>query len=113
MDIKERLELIRLSDVLLKSYQSELSSLLRYNTGLPAQIKAIETVKEKMLKLEAERITINDLINKLDNPLYQTILRLYYFDNMSFRDIAIKLYYHQKTITRYHHNAIEDLKLLS
>mgnify|MGYP002507255705 CR=1 FL=1 len=113
MDIKERLELIRLSDVLLKSYQSELSSLLRYNTGLPAQIKAIETVKKNILKLETERITINDLINKLDNPLYQTILRLYYFDNMSFRDIAIKLYYHQKTIARYHHNAIENLKLLS
>ena len=113
MDIKERLELIRLSDVLLKSYQSELSSLLRYNTGLPAQIKAIETVKKNILKLETERITINDLINKLDNPLYQTIIRLYYFDKMSLKEIATKLFYHQKTIARYHRKAIEDLKLLS
>lgn len=112
MNLKQRLERIRLTDVLAKSYKSELSNLLRLGNGLPAQARSIETVRERLKELSTEYQVLDQLIDKLDKPLDQTILRLHYFDKLSFKEIAIKLFYHEKTIVRYHKKAIEKLKEL-
>ena len=112
MDIKQRLDSIRLSDILFNSYRLELSNLIKLGNELSAQSRSIETVRNRIKKFDNERNTLSELINRLDNPLYQSIIRLHYFDNMSFKDIAIKLYYHQKTIVKYHKQAIEELNKL-
>lgn len=112
MDIKQRLESIRLSDILVKSYRLELSNLRRLGNELPAQTKAIENVKGRIERFDKERETLSELVERLENPLYKSIVRLYYFDKYSFKDIAIKLFYHQKTIVRYHKLAIEELNKL-
>lgn len=110
MDIKDKLERIRLSKILVSSYEKELNQLLKISTGLYDTTNAIAQIRQQLDHLITDKKEIRQAIEQLENPIYITILRLYYYDKLSFEDIAIKLYYHKKTVIRYHNQSVRELE---
>lgn len=87
--------------------------LAKYYRGKSIKIKEdIITNKQKIQKLVKEKNKIKKSIEVL-KPTYKEVLKLRYFENLNFYEIAEKMSYEYKSILNLHGKALKEFAKLS
>ena len=84
----------------------------RVNTAennLISVLKLKEDTLQRIERLTEERMAISGLIDKLDNPLERSVLRLFYLNNLDAWQVAEEIDKSKTTVYRVKQEAIEHL----
>lgn len=68
-----------------------------------------QEIKDDEARLTADKTRALELIGKIENPEYQTVLISRYFKNDSWEDIASAMYYTERWIYILHGRALQEL----
>ena len=77
--------------------------------NLISVLKLKEDTLQRIERLTEERMEISELIDKLDNPLERTVLRLFYLNELVALEVAEELGNSTTTVYRIKQAAIKDL----
>ena len=77
--------------------------------NLISVLKLKEDTLQRIERLTEERMAISELIDKLDNPLERTVLRLFYLNELVALEVAEELGNSTTTVYRIKQAAIEHL----
>lgn len=77
--------------------------------NLISVLKLKEDTLQRIERLTEERMEISELIDKLDNPLERTVLRLFYLNELVALEVAEELGNSTTTVYRIKQAAIEHL----
>ena len=77
--------------------------------NLISVLKLKEDTLQRIERLTEERMEISELIDKLDNPLERTVLRLFYLNELVASEVAEELGNSTTTVYRIKQAAIEHL----
>ena len=72
-------------------------------------LKLKEDMLQRIERLTEERIAISGLIDKLDNPLERSVLRLFYLNDLDAWEVAEEIGKSKSSIYRVRQEAIEHL----
>ena len=73
-------------------------------------IEASEEINNKIDKLIELKMTVSNQIDLLDKPEHRILLRLRYIDLKNFEEIAVKMNYDIRQVTRLHGNALQEFE---
>ncbi|MGT2934259.1 DUF1492 domain-containing protein [Streptococcus catagoni] len=124
-----RLKKLRLFDTIIRSKKDELTSLKagiqkspqfsdepkgdsESNSTEDLNIKIVDKAKEieaEISMLYDERSELVYMIDKLHDPIETAVLRLFYVNGMSWKDISIELNGHPKTFQNIRKSGIQNL----
>ena len=77
--------------------------------NLISVLKLKEDTLQRIERLTEERMAISELIDKLDNPLERTVLRLFYLNELVALEVAEELGNSTTTVYRIKQAVIKDL----
>ena len=70
-------------------------------------IEKEEQIKKKMEELIKVKTEVMSVIDNIDNVNLRVVLKLRYIDSLSWSEIAEKIYASDKTVRRWHNQALE------
>ena len=70
-------------------------------------IEKEEQIKKKMEELIKVKTEVMSVIDNIDNVNLRVVLKLRYIDSLSWNEIAEKIYASDKTVRRWHNQALE------
>ena len=77
------------------------------NIFLEKIIEKEEQIKKKMEELLRVKTEVMSVIDNIDNVNLRVVLKLRYIDSLSWSEIAEKIYASDKTVRRWHNQALE------
>lgn len=81
--------------------------------NLISVLKLKEDTLKRIERLTEERMVISGLIDKLDNPLERSVLRLLYLNNLEVWEVAEEIDKSKTTVYRIMQKAIENITKLN
>ncbi len=79
----------------------------RYDDRYLKILEVSDDINKKIDNLINLKVKVSNDIDRLDNPEYRLLLRLRYINLNSFENIAVKMNYDIRHITRLHGNALK------
>ncbi len=86
------------------------SSTLHFDDKYMKFIEVSEEINHKIDKLIDLKMTVSNQIDLLDKPEHRILLRLRYIDLKNFEEIAVKMNYDIRQVTRLHGNALQEFE---
>ncbi|MEW4354085.1 DUF1492 domain-containing protein [Streptococcus pneumoniae] len=113
MDLKQRLEELYTAELLIATFEDGLEKDRQLYNSLPSALAEVEQNHLKHIEelREQQRATL-ELIDKLDNPIYQTLLLERYRNGRSWKEVAGIINYSLTTTYRLHKQALERLEVI-
>lgn len=111
--VEERNELRQAVMIKTSSFQTDKvqeSGTTNFDDKYMKFIEVSEEINEQVDKLFDLRLRVSNEIDRLEKPEYRILLRMRYINLKTFEEIAVKMNYDIRQVTRLHGNALQEFE---